>query len=67
MSLVSMRNISMVALLASISGVGLARHEEPSEDCRLEAEMDSGGLRLRTTLEQCTQDLFFGGELVRSA
>lgn len=36
-------------------------------DCRLEAEMDSGGLRLRTTLEQCTQDLFFGGELVRSA
>jgi hypothetical protein len=36
-------------------------------DCRLEVETDGGGLRLRTTLEQSMQGLFFGDDQVRSA
>ncbi len=36
-------------------------------DCRLEVETDAGGLRLRTTLEQSMQGLFFGDDQVCSA
>lgn len=60
MSLVSMRNISMVALLASISGVGLARQEESSEDCRLEADAIARGLKSSFSIltgEQPSQSL----------
>jgi hypothetical protein len=44
MKLVSIKNIGIVAMLASLSGGAMARSAERNEDCRLEAETVAGGL-----------------------